>query len=94
MLLSHRFIRRAVEVKDNKQNVLRVFPRFDDNDKPIINGLLRLSKPSLRKYVSVSELKAINRQLGITVLSTSRGILTGNQAEHQRVGGELLFRVW
>lgn len=94
VLLSHRFIRRAVEVKDNKQNVLRVFPRFDDNDKPIINGLLRLSKPSLRKYVSVSELKAINRQLGITVLSTSRGILTGNQAEHQRVGGELLFRVW
>lgn len=94
VLLSHRFIRRAVEVEDNKQNVLRVFPRFNDDDQPIINGLLRLSKPSLRKYASVSELKAINRQLGITVLSTSRGILTGNQAEHQKVGGELLFRVW
>lgn len=94
VLLSHRFIRRAVEVEDNKQNVLRVFPRFNDDDQPIINGLLRLSKPSLRKYASVSELRAINRQLGITVLSTSRGILTGNQAEHQKVGGELLFRVW
>jgi small subunit ribosomal protein S8 len=94
VLLSHRFIRRAVEVEDHKQNVLRVFPRFNEQDEPIITGLLRLSKPSLRRYASVADLKSINRQLGITVLSTSRGILTGNQAEQQRVGGELLFRVW
>jgi small subunit ribosomal protein S8 len=94
VLLSHRFIRRAVEVPDNKQNVLRVFPRYDRDEKPIINGLERISKPSLRRYASVDDLKRINRRLGITVLSTSRGILTGRQAEHQRVGGELLFRVW
>ena len=50
VLLSHRFIRRAVEVPDNKQNVLRVFPRYDREDQPIINGLERLSKPSLRRY--------------------------------------------
>jgi small subunit ribosomal protein S8 len=94
VLLSHRFIRRAVEVPDNKQNVLRVFPRYDHEEKPIINGLERISKPSLRRYASVDDLKRINRRLGITVLSTSRGILTGRQAEHQKVGGELLFRVW
>jgi small subunit ribosomal protein S8 len=94
VLLSHRFIRRAVEVPDNKQNVLRVFPRYDRDEKPIINGLERISKPSIRRYASVDDLKRINRRLGITVLSTSRGILTGRQAEHQKVGGELLFRVW
>jgi small subunit ribosomal protein S8 len=94
VLLSHRFIRRAVEVPDNKQNVLRVFPRYDRDENPIINGLERISKPSLRRYASVDDLKRINRRLGITVLSTSRGILTGRQAEHQKVGGELLFRVW
>jgi small subunit ribosomal protein S8 len=94
VLLSHRFIRRAVEVPDNKQNVLRVFPRYDRDEQPIISGLLRLSKPSLRRYASTRELKAVNRRLGITVLSTSRGVVTGKQAEQLGVGGELLFRVW
>jgi len=94
VLLAHRFIRRAVEIPDHRQNILRVYPRYDRHEQPIINGLLRLSKPSLRRYASVSDLKRLNRKLGITVLSTSRGILTGNQAERQRVGGEVLFRVW
>jgi small subunit ribosomal protein S8 len=94
VLLSHRFIRRAVEVQDNKQNVLRVFPRYDRDEKPIIGGLERLSKPSLRRYASTRELKMVNRRLGITVLSTSRGVVTGKQAEQLGVGGELLFRVW
>jgi small subunit ribosomal protein S8 len=94
VLLAHRFIRRAVEVPDNKQNILRVFPRYDRDEQPIISGLLRLSKPSLRRYASTRELKAVNRRLGITVLSTSRGVVTGKQAEQLGVGGELLFRVW
>jgi small subunit ribosomal protein S8 len=94
VLLSHRFIRRAVEVPDNKQNILRVFLRYDKNDQPVLNGLVRISTPSLRHYASVRELKEVNRRLGITVLSTSKGILTGKQAERLSTGGELLFRVW
>jgi small subunit ribosomal protein S8 len=94
VLLSHRFIRRAVEVPDNKQNVLRVFLRYDKSDKPVLSGLVRISTPSLRHYASVRELKEVNRRLGITVLSTSKGILTGKQAERLGTGGELLFRVW
>jgi small subunit ribosomal protein S8 len=94
LLLSHRFIRRAVEVEDNKQNILRIFPRYDRDEKPIIGGLERISRPSLRRYASLRELKTVNRRLGITVLSTSRGILTGKQAEEMGVGGEILFRVW
>jgi len=94
VLLSHRFIRRAVEVEDNKQHILRVFPRYDRDEQPIIGGLERLSKPSLRRYASIRELKNVNRRLGITVLSTSRGVVTGKQAERLGVGGELLFRVW
>jgi len=94
VLLAHRFIRRAVEVPDNKQNILRVFPRYDRDEQPIIGGLERISKPSLRRYASTRELKTVNRRLGITVLSTSRGVVTGKQAEQLGVGGELLFRVW
>jgi len=94
VLLSHRFVRRAVEVPDNKQNILRIFLRYDRAEKPVLNGLERISKPSLRRYASVGDLKEINRRLGITVLSTSQGVLTGKQAERLRTGGELLFRVW
>lgn len=94
VLLSHRFIRRAVEVPDNKQNVLRVFLRYDRTEKPILNGLERISKPSLRRYASKDDLKDINRRLGITVLSTSQGVVTGRQAERLGTGGEVLFRVW
>lgn len=94
VLLSHRFIRRAVEVPDNKQNILRVFLRYDRTEKPILNGLERISKPSLRRYASKEDLKDINRRLGITVLSTSQGVVTGRQAERLGTGGEVLFRVW
>ena len=94
VLLSHRFIRRAIEIPDSRQNVLRIYPRYGAGELPIINGLERLSKPSLRRYATVDDLRRINRRLGITVLSTPRGILTGKQAERQNVGGELLFRVW
>jgi len=68
--------------------------RYDRAEKPILNGLERISKPSLRRYASTEDLKAINRRLGITVLSTSQGILTGKQAERLGTGGEVLFRVW
>ena len=66
----------------------------DKDEQPILNGLERLSKPSLRRYASVRELDRVNRRLGITVLSTSQGILTGKQAQQRNLGGELLFRVW
>jgi small subunit ribosomal protein S8 len=94
VLLSHRFIRRAVEIKDGRQNILRLFPRYSKADLPILTGLERLSKPSLRRYAAKDDLGLLNRRLGITVLSTSRGVVTGRQAQRLGVGGELLFRVW
>jgi small subunit ribosomal protein S8 len=94
VLLSHRFIRRAVEISDNRQGILRLFPRYGQGDAPTITGLERISKPSLRRYADKSDLNQINRRLGITVLTTSRGVVTGRQAQRLGVGGELLFRVW
>lgn len=94
VLLAHRFIRRAVEIEDSRQGVLRLFPRYSKSDEPIITGLERLSKPSLRRYAGTDDLNQLNRKLGITVLSTSRGVVTGRQAQRLGVGGELLFRVW
>jgi small subunit ribosomal protein S8 len=94
VLLAHRFIRKAVEIPDGRQSVLRLFPRYSKKDEPIITGLQRLSKPSLRRYAGTDDLNQINRRLGITVLTTSLGVVTGRQAQRLGVGGELLFRVW
>lgn len=61
---------------------------------PVIRSLRRISKPGLRKYVSVDEIPKVLGGLGISILSTSRGIMTGAKARKSKVGGELLAFVW
>jgi small subunit ribosomal protein S8 len=61
---------------------------------PVIRHLSRISKPGLRKYVSTDEIPRVLGGLGIAILSTSRGIMTGSRARKAKVGGELLAQVW
>jgi small subunit ribosomal protein S8 len=61
---------------------------------PVIRNLKRISKPGLRKYVSVDEIPRVLGGLGIAILSTSRGIMTGSRARKAKVGGELLAQIW
>ncbi|WP_027371010.1 30S ribosomal protein S8 [Desulfovermiculus halophilus] len=62
--------------------------------KPAIAGLRRLSSPGCRQYVGVDEIPLVQNGLGINVISTSKGILDGQQARDNRVGGELLCEIW
>ncbi|MBV9492383.1 MAG: 30S ribosomal protein S8 [Verrucomicrobia bacterium] len=64
------------------------------NRTPALTGLKRVSRPGLRKYVGSDEVPRVLGGMGIAILSTSRGILTGREAKRQRVGGELLAVVW
>ena len=61
---------------------------------PVVRNLTRISKPGLRKYVSVDEIPRVLGGLGISILSTSRGIMTGSRAKKAKVGGELLAQIW
>lgn len=61
---------------------------------PVIEGIERVSKPGRRVYVEAEEIPRVRSGLGIAILSTSRGVLTGKQARSLRVGGELLCYVW
>jgi small subunit ribosomal protein S8 len=61
---------------------------------PVIRDLKRISKPGLRKYVSCDEIPRVLGGLGISILSTSRGIMTGSRARKAKVGGELLAQIW
>jgi small subunit ribosomal protein S8 len=88
------FIQDYLVIKDNKQNVLRLYLKYDENDMPVINGLQRVSKPGARRYVGVKELPRVFNNLGIAVLSTPKGIVADRDAQKLHVGGEILCYVW
>lgn len=64
------------------------------NGKPAILNLVRASKPGRRKYVSVSEIPNVQNGLGINIISTSKGIMVGERAKHENIGGELICQIW
>lgn len=94
LLLEHNFINNFVEVEDNKQSLLRIFLKYDHENNSFISGLRRISKPSLRIYADLKKLDQMKGEVGLTILSTAKGILTHGQAKEARVGGEILLRVW
>lgn len=62
--------------------------------RPAIAGLKRVSRPGCRQYVGIQEIPNVQSGLGINILSTSKGILEGNRAAQERVGGELICQIW
>ena len=83
------------EDTDNGQGVIKIALKYDKLTKqPTIQKLGRISKPGLRKFVPVGEIPRIINGLGIAIMSTSKGVMTGKQAIQNNVGGELLCFVY
>jgi small subunit ribosomal protein S8 len=80
-------------VNDDKKQV-RVFLKYTEGRRPVIQGLARKSTPGLRRYVGHDEIPKVLGGMGIAILSTSRGILDGETAREMSVGGELLCIIW
>ena len=74
--------------------VLRVTLKYTEDRKPVITGLERLSTPGRRRYVDADNIPKVLGGMGTAIVSTSRGVMTGHDARRQRVGGELVARVW
>ena len=84
----------SVEIAENgNHKTIRIELKYDDN-KPVIQGLKRISKPGLRIYAEVSELPRVLNGLGIAIISTSKGIVTDKEARKLNVGGEVMAYVW
>jgi len=81
----------AVEAQPRKK--LRLKLKYQGR-KGVIVGLRRVSRPGLRRYVAATEVPRVLGGLGVAILSTPRGVLTGTEARHQNVGGEVLCYVW
>ena len=80
--------------KDDRQNQIQMTLKYWREDQPVISGIRRISKPGRRRYVSSDEIPKVLGGLGICILTTSKGILTGQEAVRQNVGGELICEVW
>ena len=83
----------GVEAQDGKP-VLRIRLRYTHDGRFLIDGMRRVSKPSLRRYVDVQHIPSVRRGLGMAVLSTPNGVLSDREAREQNVGGELVCEVW
>jgi small subunit ribosomal protein S8 len=79
---------------DEEHKKMRVFLRYADGREPLLQGLKRISKPSLRNYIKRDEIPKISGGLGVAILSTSQGIVDGETARVKGIGGELLCYVW
>ena len=81
-------------VRGRPQRMIRVRLRYHDRNEPVLSGLERVSKPGLRVYVERKEIPRVYGGLGIAIVSTPKGVMTGQQAWRQGIGGELLCYVW
>ena len=73
---------------------LVVHLKYDRNKKPVIQDIKRISKPGRRVYSSISDLKGYYNNLGITIISTSKGVMSDNQAREASLGGEVLCKIF
>jgi small subunit ribosomal protein S8 len=80
--------------EDPKQGVLRVFLKYGPGMERVITDLQRVSRPGCRIYCGKDQIPRVHGGLGINILSTSRGIMTGKSAAQEGVGGEILCNVW
>jgi len=94
ILLEYRYIQNYLNIDDGKQGMIRIYLKYDEDEKSVISSIKRVSKPGLRKYVNANEIPRVLNNLGIAILSTSKGIVTDREARQFGVGGEILCYVW
>jgi small subunit ribosomal protein S8 len=88
------FIKNFKVVKDGKQGIMRVYLKYNDEGRHVITDISRASRPGRRLYVRCEKIPSVRSGYGISVLSTSKGMMSSKQATEQKLGGELICTVW
>ena len=94
ILKSEGYIENYKIEKNEIQNNIIVTLKYGKNKERVISGLKRISKPGLRVYAKAEEIPTVLNGLGISIVSTSKGIMTGKEARKENLGGEVLAYVW
>ncbi len=88
------FIKSYKIIKDKKQGILRVTLKYTQDNRPIVEGLKRISKPGRRVYVGKDEVPSVVGGMGIAIVTTPKGIVTDKTCRREGVGGEVLCYIW
>jgi small subunit ribosomal protein S8 len=94
LLKDEGFIKNYRVIDDDKQGVLRVYLKYGTGNEKIISGLVRVSRPGRRVYVTKDKIPSILGGMGVAILSTSRGVMSDRESRKQQLGGEVLAYVW
>ena len=94
VLVEEGYLGGSTVIEASPRNILRIELRYDGERRPVITGLRRISRPSLRVYVGAKNIPAVRKGLGVNVLSTPRGIMVDRVARRENVGGEIICTVW
>jgi small subunit ribosomal protein S8 len=81
-------------VEEEGLKLIRVYLKYGPNNEAVIRDLQRISKPGCRVYLGKDEIKRVQGGLGISIMTTPKGVMTGRQARRENVGGEILCEVW
>ena len=88
------YIKNFKFIKDSKQGIIRLTLKYNEDKRPSIEGIQRVSKPGRRVYVGAKEMPPVLQGLGISIISTSQGVMTDRRARQLNLGGEILCSVW
>jgi len=94
VIKSEGYVKNFKIISDGRHRFIRIFLKYDEHGVPVISGLKRISKPSCRVYTKYDKIPKVLDGFGINIVSTSKGLLTDNQARKIAVGGEILCSVW
>ncbi len=94
ILKNEGYIKNFKKVVQDEKNLLRIFLKYDDETKPVIHGIQRVSKPGRRVYRGYKDMPRVYNGYGTVIVSTSIGVTTGKKATEKKIGGEVICSVW
>ena len=94
ILQDHGYIRSYKVARDGRQGIMRVYLKYTEKGGHAITSIERMSRPGRRNYVRSKEIPEVRSGYGLTILSTNKGIMSGDQAKKENLGGELLCQLW
>ena len=94
VLQDYGYIRSFKVARDGKQGVMRVYLKYNSKGTPAITNIQRVSRPSRRIYTKADSIPPVRSGFGISIMSTNKGVMSGDSAKEQKLGGEILCKIW
>ncbi len=88
------YIKKFITIEDGKQDILRVWLKYNEDGDPVIKKIVRVSRPGRREYAGAKKLPRVRDNLGIAVMTTPQGVMTAREAARRNLGGEVLCYIW